>query len=281
MNARSPTARAARAFLRNPAAMVGLVVLVLMVLASVAGPALYGVDAIDIVGPPMSPPDAEAWFGTDYLGRDILAAILVGGRATMLVGVTAALISVSIGTTIGALAGYLEGLADAALMRITEFFQVLPALLFAMVVVMLFRPSLVTVALSIGVVSWTGTARLVRAEFLRLKRLEFIEAARAEGATHARIIFRVILPNGMAPLIVSATLAVGAAMLFEGGLSFLGLGDPNVISWGLMIGQNRSYLLDAWWTVTFPGLALFATVMSVALIGDGVNDALDPRSAGS
>ena len=280
MNPRSPTARAARAFLRNPAAMVGLVVLVVMMLASAAGPALYGVDATDIVGAPMSPPDGEAWLGTDYLGRDIFAAILLGGRATMLVGLTAALISVSIGTTIGALSGYCEGAVDAALMRITEFFQVLPALLFAMVVVMLFRPSLVTVALSIGVVSWTGTARLVRAEFLRLKRLEFIEAARAEGATHARIIFRVILPNGMAPLIVSATLAVGAAMSFEGGLSFLGLGDPNVISWGLMIGQNRSYLLDAWWTVTFPGLALFVTVMSVALIGDGINDALDPRSAG-
>ncbi|MCX7384510.1 MAG: ABC transporter permease [Alphaproteobacteria bacterium] len=240
MNARSPFARALRAFLRNPVAMAGLVVLALMVSASIAGPALYGVDAFDIVGAPMTPPDAEAWFGTDYLGRDILAAILVGGRATMLVGITAALISVTIGTTIGALAGYLEGAADAALMRITEFFQVLPALLFAMVVVMLFRPSLVTVALSIGVVSWTGTARLVRAEFLR---------------------------------------PVGAAMLFEGGLSFLGLGDPNVISWGRMIGQNRAYLLDAWWTVTFPGLALFATVMSVALIGDGVNDALDPRSA--
>ena len=137
---------------------------------------------------------------------------------------------------------------------------------------------LVTVALLIGVVSWTGTARLARAEFMRLKGLEFVEAARAEGATRLRIVFRVILPNGMAPLVVSATLAVGAAMLFEGGLSFLGLGDPNVISWGLMIGQNRSFLLDAWWTVTFPGLALFLTVLSVALIGDGINDALDPRS---
>jgi peptide/nickel transport system permease protein len=276
---RSPWARARRAFLRNPVALLGLVVLVAVVLAAVFGPRLYGVDALDVVGPPLSPPDADAPLGTDYLGRDILASVLVGGRASLLVGITAALISVGIGVTVGALAGYLEGVADAVLMRLTEFFQVLPALLFAMVVVMLFRPSLASVALSIGIVSWTGTARLARAEFLRLKRLEFIEAARAEGATGWRIVFRVILPNAVAPLIVSATLAVGAAMLFEGGLSFLGLGDPNVISWGLMIGQNRAYLLDAWWSVTFPGLALFVTVLSVALVGDGINDALDPRSA--
>jgi len=268
-----------RGFAQNPASVIGLLMFAFMVAATVAGPWLYGVDVSDIVGPPLSPPAADAPFGTDYLGRDILASVLLGGRATLLVGITAALISMSIGVSIGATAGYLSGVVDAALMRVTEFFQVLPALWLAMVVVMLFRPSLVSVAISIGIVSWTGTARLARAEFLRLKRLEFIEAARAEGASGARIVFRVILPNGMAPLIVSATLAVGAAMLFEGGLSFLGLGDPNVISWGLMIGQNRSYLLDAWWTVTFPGLALFLTVLSVALIGDGINDALGPRQA--
>ena len=198
----------------------------------------------------------------------------------MFVGISAALISALIGIAIGAAAGWFEGPVDAVLMRLTEFFQVLPALLFAMVVVLLFKPSLMTIAASIGMVSWTGTARLARAEFLRLKRLEFVEAARGEGASDARIVFRVILPNGLAPLVVSATLAVGSAMLFESGLSFLGLGDPNVVSWGRMIGQNRGYLLDAWWTVTFPGLALFVTVFSVALLGDGVNDALDPPRMG-
>jgi peptide/nickel transport system permease protein len=226
---RSPLARAGRAFMGNPVALSGLLMLGAIVLALIFGPGLYGVDTLEIVNAPLSPPDGEAPFGTDYLGRDILASVLQGGRATVLVGITAALISVSIGVTMGALAGYLGGRVDAGLMRVTEFFQVLPALLFAMVVVMLFQPSLVTVALSIGVVSWTGTARLARAEFLRLKGLEFVEAARAEGATDLRIVFRVILPNGMAPLVVSATLAVGAAMLFEGGLSFLGLGDPNVV----------------------------------------------------
>ncbi len=272
--------RRARAFLGNPAAAGGLALLLGMVGAVALGPALYGVDPTDIVAMPLTAPEAELPFGSDYLGRDILAGVLAGGRATMLVGVSAALVSMLIGTTIGAAAGWLGGRVDAVLMRLTEFFQVLPALLFAMVVVMLFRPSLAVIAASIGVVSWTGTARLARAEFLRLKRLEFVEAARAGGASDARIILRVVLPNGLAPLVVSATLAVGGAMLFESGLSFLGLGDPNVVSWGLMIGQNRSYLLDAWWTVTFPGLALFVTVLSVALIGDGVNDALDPRSGG-
>lgn len=251
--------RAGRGFRKKPTALFGLALFLLILAATLFGPRLYGVNVSDMVASPLSPPDADAPFGTDYLGRDILASVLVGGRASLLVGVTAALISMSIGVAIGGAAGYFGGIVDAALMRLTEFFQVLPALLLAMVMVMLFRPSLVTITVAIGVVSWTGTARLARAEFLRLKQLEFIEAARAEGASAARIAFRIILPNGMAPLVVSATLAVGAAMLFEGGLSFLELGDPNIISWGFMIGENRSYLLDAWWTVTFPGLALFLT----------------------
>jgi peptide/nickel transport system permease protein len=265
------------AFLRNPAAVAGLLLFAAILAATLFGPALYGVDALDIVDAPLTPPGSATPFGTDYLGRDLLAAVLLGGRATMLVGAAAAILSVAIGTTLGAAAGWYGGRVDALLMRVTELFQTLPALLFAMVVVTLFRPSLASIAASIGVVSWTGTARLARAEFLRLKGLDFVEAARAQGATGRRIVWRVILPNGLAPLVVSATLTVGAAMLFEGGLSFLGLGDPNVISWGRLIGQNRSYLLDAWWTVTLPGLALFATVLAVALIGDGVNDALNPR----
>ena len=274
---RGPLARAGRAFLANPAALAGLAMLSAIVLALVFGPRLYGVDAIDIVNAPLSPPDGEAPFGTDYLGRDILASVLLGGRATMLVGITAALISVSIGVTVGALAGYLGGRVDAALMRVTEFFQVLPALLFAMVVVTLFAPSLVTVTIAIGIVSWPGTARLTRAEYLKLRSLEFVRAERAIGAGHARIIWKVILPNALPPLIVSATLAIGAAILFEAGLSFLGLGDPNQMSWGLMIGSSRQYVLSCWWAVAFPGAAIFVTVLAVSLIGDGLNDALNPK----
>lgn len=182
-----------------------------------------------------------------------------------------------IGVSIGAMSGYFGGRVDNALMRFTEFFQVLPALLFAMVLVTLFSPSLTIIAIAIGVVSWPQTARLTRAEFLKIKRLEYVTAARAIGAQNGRIMWRVILPNALPPLIVSATLTIGVAILFEAGLSFLGLGDPNTMSWGLMIGANRAYILTAWWPVTFPGIAIFLTVFAVSLIGDGLNDAFNPK----
>jgi peptide/nickel transport system permease protein len=226
----------------------------------------------------MDPPGSEfGLLGTDYLGRDLLIGLVYGGRATLLVGVVAAFLSVFIGIVVGALAGYYGGWIDEALMRITEFFQVLPTLLFAMVLVTLFSPTLWTISIAIGVVSWTGTARLARGEFLRLKQLDYILAERVIGAGNGRIIWRVILPNAVAPLIVSATLAIGTAILFEAGLSFLGLGDPNNMSWGLMIGNNRPYILAAWWAVTLPGVAIFLTVLAVSLIGDGLNDAFNPR----
>ena len=226
----------------------------------------------------MTPPFSEdAWLGTDYLGRDVATTLIYGGRATLLVGAVAALLSVVIGITLGAFAGYYGGRVDKLLMRVTEFFQVLPALLFAMVLVTLFGPTIVTVTLAIGIVSWTGTARLTRAEFMKVRGLEFVRAERAIGARDARIIWKVILPNALPPLIVSATLAVGAAILFEAGLSFLGLGDPNQMSWGLMIGSSRAYVLSSWWAVAFPGAAIFVTVLAVSLIGDGLNDALNPK----
>ena len=273
-----PTAEAARMFMGNPSAIVGMLMLLTVLGVAVAGPWIVQADPFEITAAPLTVPfSEEAWLGTDYLGRDVLTALIYGGRATLLVGAVAAMLSVLIGITVGAFAGYYGGKADAALMRITEFFQVLPALLFAMVVVTLFSPSLVTVTLAIGIVSWTGTARLTRAEFMKYRGLEFVRAERAIGARDARIIWKVILPNALPPLIVSATLAVGAAILFEAGLSFLGLGDPNQVSWGLMIGSSRQYVLSCWWAVAFPGLAIFFTVLAVSLIGDGLNDALNPK----
>lgn len=252
--------------------------LLLVLLVALAGPLVYPADPFEMRAAPLTPPLSEgAWLGADYLGRDILTMLVYGGRATLLVGAVAALLSVAIGLTIGALAGYYGGRVDALLMRVTEFFQVLPALLFAMVVVTLFSPTIVTVTIAIGVVSWTGTARLTRGEFLKLKGLDFVRAERAIGARNARIIWSVILPNALPPLIVSATLAIGAAILFEAGLSFLGLGDPNQMSWGLMIGSSRQYVLSSWWAVTFPGAAIFLTVLAVSLIGDGLNDAMNPK----
>ena len=273
-----PGMEALRMFLRNPAAIAGMAMLLIVLAVAIAGPWVYPADPFEIKAAPLTPPFSEdAWLGSDYLGRDVLTALIYGGRATLLVGAVAALLSVLIGITLGAFAGYYGGKIDAALMKLTEFFQVLPALLFAMVVVTLFSPTLVTVTLAIGIVSWTGTARLTRAEFMKYRGLEFVRAERAIGAGDARIIWKVILPNALPPLVVSATLAIGAAILFEAGLSFLGLGDPNQMSWGLMIGSSRQYVLSCWWAVAFPGAAIFITVLAVSLIGDGLNDALNPK----
>lgn len=273
-----PGAEALRMFVRNPSAIAGIVLFLVVLIVSIAGPWVYPADPFEIRAAPLTPPfTADAWLGSDYLGRDVFTTLVYGGRSTLLVGAFAALLSVLIGITLGAFAGYYGGKVDAALMRITEFFQVLPALLFAMVVVSLFSPTLLTVTIAIGIVSWTGTARLTRAEFLKYRSLEFVRAERAIGARNSRIIWKVILPNALPPLIVSAALAVGAAILFAAGLSFLGLGDPNEMSWGLMIGASQQYVLSCWWAVTFPGLAIFVTVLAVSLIGDGLNDALNPK----
>ena len=277
--AESPWKEAWQVYRRSGLALFGLGLLVTIILVSVLGPLFYNIDPFDIVWAPFTEPGVEASvpLGTDQLGRDILAGLIYGGKATLLVGISAALITVIIGISVGAMAGFYGGLADNILMRITEFFQVLPPLLFAMVLVTLFSPSLPIVAIAIGVVSWPSTARLARAEFIRIRHLEFVNAARSIGCKNNRIIWRVILPNALPPLIVSSTLSIGIAILFEAGLSFLGLSDPNIMSWGLMIGSSREYILDAWWVVTLPGMMIFLTVLAVSLVGDGLNDAFNPK----
>ena len=279
---RSPAREMWARFIRNRSAIAGLVLIALVLAMTLIVPAFYPVDPFDIVWRPLAPPgEAPAIpLGSDFLGRNVLAGIVHGGRATLAVGASAAAICVIIGIAIGAAAGFYGGLLDEGLMRITEFFQVLPALLFAMALVSLFGPNLVTIAVAIGLASWPPVARLTRAEFLRIKELDYVRASRAIGAPDRRLIWRVILPNALPPLIVAATLTVGAAILFEAGLSFLGLGDPNAMSWGLMIGANRDFVLDAWWTVTLPGLAIFVTVLGVSLVGDGLTDALNPKPHG-
>ncbi|MGB1251316.1 MAG: ABC transporter permease, partial [Candidatus Promineifilaceae bacterium] len=276
----SPARQAWGMFVRNRAAVFGLVLFSLVLIFAIVGPFLYDVDPFKIVWRPFTPPGTDADrvpIGTDYLGRDLLAGLIDGADSTLLVGATAATITVVIGVVVGAMAGYYGQRVDNILMRVTEFFQVLPPLLFAMVIVALFSPSLLTISLAIGVVSWPQMARLTRAEFLKIKNLEYVRAERAIGSSDATIIWRVILPNAAPPLIVSATLIVGAAILFEAGLSFLGLGDPNVVTWGSMIGFNRPYILDAWWTVALPGMFIFVTVLSISLIGDGLNVAFNPK----
>ncbi len=276
--ARTPLAETVEMFLKNHAAVAALVVLVLIVLGAIFGPFLYPTDPFEMVWAPFSPPGVDGFvFGTDYLGRDLLSAILNGARVSIAIGLAAAFMSVFIGITIGALAGFYRGLVEEVLMRITEFFQVLPTLLFSMVIVALFGASVTVITIAIGVVSWTAVARITRAEFLRIRELEYVMASRASGAGNFKLIFRVILPNALPPIIVQAALMVGSAILFEAGLSFLGLSDPNVVSWGQIIGSNRPYILDANFTVTIPGFAIFVTVLAISLVGDGLNDALNPK----
>ena len=265
-------------FFGNHAAVAALAILIIIILAAIFGPMFWSADPFEMVWAPFSPLGEEGFLlGTDYLGRDLFIMLLNGGRVLIAIGLAAAFMSVFIGITIGALAGYYRGIVEEILMRITEFFQVLPTLLFSMVIVALFGATLPMITIAIGVVSWTAVARITRAEFLRIRELEYVTASRSSGAGDAKLIFAIILPNALPPIIVQAALMVGSAILFEAGLSFLGLSDPNIVSWGQIIGSNRPYILDAAFTVTIPGLAIFVTVLVISLVGDGLNDALNPK----
>ena len=273
---------ALRMFLRNKAAAVGLVIFSLIVLVTIFGPGLYGTSANKMVSRPFLGPGSELAppLGTDYLGRDILAGIIGGGRATLIVAAVAAAMTMTIGIVVGSLAGYFGGWIDALLMRFTEVFQVMPGLLFSMVVIFLLGPGTRNETLAIGLTLWPLAARLARAEFLRLREMEYVKAARAIGCGDLRIMFRTILPNAMPPLLVSATLTVVIAILFHSGLAFLGMVDVNTISWGSMLGKNRGYALTAWWMVFFPGIAIVVTSLSISLVGDGLQDAFNPKLRG-
>ena len=265
-------------FFKSYSAVTGLVILIGIAVMGFIGPLFYPTDPFDMVWMPFSPPGADGFLlGTDYLGRDILSQIINGARVSIAIGFSAALVSCFIGVGIGSFAGFYGGWVEETLMRITEFFQVLPTLLFAMVIVALFGSSVLSITLAIGAVSWASVARITRSEFLRIKELDFVLASRSSGSNNMALIFRVILPNAAAPIIVQSALLVGAAITFEAGLAFLGLSDPNVVSWGQGIGSNRVYILDATYTVTFPGIAIFITVLAISLVGDGLNDALNPK----
>jgi len=273
-----PLVETARMYLRNYSAVLGLIVLSLIVMISLIGPLVYSTDPFEMVWAPFTKPGEQGFIlGTDYLGRDLLAQIIHGGKVTLAVGCAAAFLSVFIGITIGSLSGFYRGWVEEVLMRITEFFQVLPTLLFSMVIVALFGASLPVITFAIGIVSWTAVARITRAEFLRIRELEYVTASRSVGARNIYLIMQVILPNALPPIVVQATLMVGSAILFEAGLSFLGLSDPNVMSWGAIMGNNRQYILLQGYILMYPGLAIFITVLAISLVGDGLNDALNPK----
>lgn len=264
-------------FRRNVAAVGALVVLALIVLVAVAGPFIYDVDPFDMVGRPSVPPSSRFPLGTDVSGRDILAGLIHGARVSLLIGVTASLIATAIGLVIGALAGYYGGAIDNVLMRATDFFLTIPSFVLAVVLVAIFSPSLVSVTAAIAAVSWPSVARLARAEFIAQRDRDYVLACRALGMSDGEIIVRQILPNALPPVIVVSSLMVATAILTESGLSFLGLSDPNLVSWGYMIGVARTVLRVAWWMPAIPGVTILVTVLCINLVGEGLNDALNPR----
>jgi len=268
-------------FARNKGAVVGLAIIFAVVLLAAFAPLLYPDSPWRMVQRPFLSPLAVDgfWFGTDTLGRDIGAGLAHGARVSLLVGIVSTVVALSIGVTLGALAGYYGGLLDDALMRFTEFFQTIPNFALAIVLVAIFQPSLTSIVLAIAIVSWPPVARLVRGEFLSLRSREFVQASVVLGQSNARIILTQILPNTLSPVIVMASLMVATAILLESSLSFLGLGDPNHMSWGYMIGAARTVLRQAWWMSFFPGIAILLTVLALNLVGEGLNDALNPRLA--
>lgn len=264
---------------RNRGAVIGLVILVIVIICAASAPFLFPRSPWAMVQRPFLPPFGTDGLplGTDALGRDVLSGLFHGARVSLQVGLVSTVVALSIGIPIGAVAGYYGGLVDDALMRFTEFFQTIPSFALAIVLLAIFQPSLGYVILAIAVVSWPPVARLVRGEVLSLRNREFVEAAKLSGQSDLRIITHQILPNALPPIIVLASLMVATAILLESSLSFLGLGDPNVMSWGYMIGAARTVLRTAWWLSFIPGIAIVLTVLALNLIGEGLNDALNPR----
>jgi len=268
-------------FSRNRGAVVGLLIMLVVTAIAILAPLLYPESPWRMVQRPFLQPFQMDGFplGTDTLGRDVASGLAHGARVSLIVGLISTVFALSIGVPLGAAAGYFGGIVDDVLMRFTEFFQTIPSFALAIVIVAIFQPSLTSIVAAIAIVSWPPVARLVRAEVMSLKRREFIEAARLAGLSNGAILVRQILPNAMSPIIVMASLMVATAILLESSLSFLGLGDPNIMSWGYMIGAARTVIRTAWWLSFFPGVAILVTVLALNLIGEGLNDALNPRLA--
>ena len=266
-----------RKYRRNRAAVAGLAMLVVVLLAAIFGPLVYPTDPFDMVGRPSSPPSARFVLGTDVSGRDMLAGLLHGARVSLMIGILASLGATLFGLIVGAIAGYYGRAVDTILMRCTDFFLTIPSFILAIVIIAIFRPSVATVTLAIAAVSWPQVARLARAEFIAHREREYVLAARALGMSDFEIITRQILPNALPSLLVVSSLLVATSILTESGLSFLGLSDPNVISWGYMVGVGRTVLRVAWWMPAIPGIAILLTVLCINLVGEGLNEALNPR----
>ncbi|KAF1023676.1 MAG: Dipeptide transport system permease protein DppC [Paracidovorax wautersii] len=270
-------------FLRNPSGLAGLFILGAIIAVALLAGVLFPGDPLDMVAEPLVWPftQAEVLLGTDSLGRNVAAGLAHGARVSLAVGAVAAFISVGIGIAVGAAAGYFGRRVDDFLVRVTELFQTVPTFLFVIVIVAIGQPSVSVIVLAIGLAAWPVIARLVRAEFRWLRESEFVQAARSQGFSDARIIFQEILPNALPPVIVTSSVLVASAILIESALSFLGMGDPNQVSWGSMIGEGRELLRTAWYLTALPGCAIILSVLALNLLGNALNDAFNPRLRGT
>ncbi|EJL54234.1 ABC-type dipeptide/oligopeptide/nickel transport system, permease component [Rhizobium sp. CF122] len=271
--------RELKVFLANYNALFGTAILLLVALSALFAPLLYPGDPLEMVARPFLWPGQNPAYplGTDSMGRDVLAGIVHGARISLTVGLAATALGLTAGIAIGAVAGYFGGLVDDVLVKFIEIFQTIPSFVLLVVLVAIAQPTTATVTVAIAIVSWPTVARLTRAEFRAIREKDYVLAARSLGFGHARIIFREILPNALPPLIVTSSVMVASAILMESALSFMGLGDPNRVSWGSMIGAGRDVIRTAWYLTALPGLAIVFTVLALNLIGDGLNDALNPR----
>ena len=267
-----------RKFRRNRAAIAGLALVAFFLLIAGMAPMLAPQDPFALSQQSLRPPSGAHLLGTDDLGRDILSGVLYGSRLSLAVGFLAAALSTLIGIIFGALAGYYGGRLDDFLMRISELFQVVPQFFLALTIVALLGPNITNIIVVIGVLSWPTTARLMRGQYLALRDREFVQAARSIGSKDLNIILREILPNAIPPVIINGSLQVARAILLEASLNFLGVGDPKIQSWGAMLLNAQRFLTSAWWMAFFPGMAIFFTVLGFNLLGDGLNDVLNPKS---
>lgn len=266
-------------FSSNYGGIIGIIILSCIVLIAIFADLIFPESPWRMVNRPFAPPMAidGLLLGTDTLGRNVASGLVHGARVSLLVGLISTVVALSIGIPIGAISGYYGGLIDDLLMRFTEFFQTVPSFALAVVLVAVFEPSIYSIIAAIALVSWPPVARLVRGEVLSLRSREYVEAAILSGQSNFKIITTQILPNAISPIIVLGSLMVASAILLESSLSFLGLGDPNIISWGYIIGAGRTVIRQAWWITFFPGIAILLTVLALNLIGEAINDALNPH----
>ena len=270
---------ALKRFFSNPSAVLGLALLVAVLILAISADALFPRNPLSLAGRPLQWPmeNPRFWLGTDNLGRDIASQIFHGARVSLLIGVVATALTISLGVFVGAIAGYYGGIVDEVLMRVTDAFHTLPNFVLLLLLIAVFGSRIETVVIAIGVVSWPSPARLTRAEFLTLRHREFVEAGRLSGLSDFRLIFGEILPNALPPVIVYGSVVMATSILLESSLAFLNLSDPNVPSWGNLIGLGRAALRTEWYISAIPGLAILLTVLAVSLVGQGLNDALNPR----